>query len=253
MLIISKFKDYYDTAIGYGGVDKTCVYNRNSLVEGNKHNQEIVFETFEEKKIYWSNGPYIFDCRYKHGGFPYKDIPFLITPFVIGFCGKIYIGYYLKWENKTKIVYNSNDFFQLCDPKDKRLFRESDKNRIINYFKKLQFKNHKELFFKYHAPIFILDYKVCLNKDEYNYLPNEDKNQFNKNKIFIINPKLKDYEFYKIYNSFQAFQEIQMYLQGVLGNKEKEMINISEKNKLIQYGYDKWSFRNPDPPKRKQK
>jgi hypothetical protein len=28
MLIISKFKDYYDTAIGVGGIDKSLVYQR---------------------------------------------------------------------------------------------------------------------------------------------------------------------------------------------------------------------------------
>ena len=30
MYIVSKFHDYYDTAIGYGGVDKSIVYNRKT-------------------------------------------------------------------------------------------------------------------------------------------------------------------------------------------------------------------------------
>jgi len=36
-------------------------------------------------------------------------------------------------------------------------------------------------------------------------------------------------------------------------NKEKEIVEISDKDKLLQHGFDKWSFRNPDPPKRKKR
>ena len=54
---------------------------------------------------------------------------------------------------------------------------------------------------------------------------------------------LKDYEFYKKFDSFAAFQEIQMFLSGVLGNKENEIIVVSDKDKIAQHGFDKFSFR----------
>jgi hypothetical protein len=61
---------------------------------------------------------------------------------------------------------------------------------------------------------------------------------------FIINPLLKDYEFYKVFDTFQAFQEVQMFLSGVLGRGEKEIVEVQDKYKITQHGFDyKWSFR----------
>ena len=67
---------------------------------------------------------------------------------------------------------------------------------------------------------------------------------------FFINPLLKDYQFYKVYDAVQTFQEIQMFISGVLGNKEKEIIEVADKYKITQHGFDKkWSFRK-EPTKK---
>ena len=50
-------------------------------------------------------------------------------------------------------------------------------------------------------------------------------------KEFIVNPILKEYEFYKVFDSFMAFQEISMFLGGVLGSGEKDIIEIDDKYK----------------------
>ena len=63
------------------------------------------------------------------------------------------------------------------------------------------------------------------------------------NEVFITNPTLKDYEFYKVQDSFTAFQEIQMFLGGVLGKGEKEIVEIEDKYKISQHGFDNKSFR----------
>ena len=34
-----------------------------------------------------------------------------------------------------------------------------------------------------------------------------------------------------------------MFLGGVLGNKEKEIVEVADKYKIAQHGFDKWSFR----------
>ena len=72
----------------------------------------------------------------------------------------------------------------------------------------------------------------------------------NKKKI-IINPNLKEFKFYKVIDSFQAFQEIQMFIGGVLGSNENEMIEIADKYKIKKHGFDKWSFRK-EPQKKKK-
>lgn len=70
----------------------------------------------------------------------------------------------------------------------------------------------------------------------------------------VLNPNLSEIKFFKLFNSYTAFQEIQMFISGVIGINTSNAIEINDKNKVIQHGFDaKWSFRNPDPPKRKQK
>ena len=62
-----------------------------------------------------------------------------------------------------------------------------------------------------------------------------------------LNPHYNDYEFYKVFDSFTAFQEIQMFMGGVLGSGEKEIVEVADKYKIGQHGFDKWSFRRePD-------
>ena len=34
-----------------------------------------------------------------------------------------------------------------------------------------------------------------------------------------------------------------MFISGVLGNKEKEIVQVEDKYKIAQHGFDKWSFR----------
>lgn len=232
MLIISNFKDYYDSAIGVGGIDKTLVYQRK--IEGQIDN--TFKKHFKEFINYW-------DCctlpcerwwnTREDGLSDWK-------PFLIGFCGKLYPGYELEYSNRT--IQNPNGI------KVKKLVFDFEKTiEILKYtphnynYKKIKeffdLKNKENLtiFRDFHTPVFSF--------------------YFNNSKeiTFLKNPCLKDYEFYKFFNSFQAHQEIEMFMGGVLGKPKKEIIEISEKDKLVQHGMDKWSFKNPDPPKRKQK
>ena len=58
-------------------------------------------------------------------------------------------------------------------------------------------------------------------------------------------------EFYKVIDAFTAFQEISMFIGGVLGIGEKEIVEIEDKYKIGQHGFDKWSFRK-EPSKKKR-
>jgi hypothetical protein len=57
-------------------------------------------------------------------------------------------------------------------------------------------------------------------------------------------PILKDYKFFKVKDTFTAFQEISMYQFGVLGCTEKDICVVSDKDRLDQRGFDpKYGFR----------
>jgi len=85
-------------------------------------------------------------------------------------------------------------------------------------------KDVLELFYAYKTPQFVL------------YNRGEDN--------LKINGSLKDVQFYKVFDPYQALQEIEMYVTGVLGANNKPMIEISDEHKIVGHGFDpKYSFR----------
>lgn len=60
---------------------------------------------------------------------------------------------------------------------------------------------------------------------------------------YVLNPRLADYHFQKVKDSFSAFQEVFQYISGVLGTNENPMVTISDKEKRDKKGFDNWSFK----------
>lgn len=222
MLIVSDFKDYYDSVQNLG-VDKSCIFNRKTI------------KSVVRKKSYFLS---------KVADLPF-EVPNMLRInnvdynfFVVGFCGKIYYGYYW-WdikESKRNISYDLEWLESEKDQKSKRGWYYSwGSNLRASDLRKIEAKDFSDMFFKHNSPIFLY-VNDSVNR-EYLYL----------------NPELKDFEFYKIKDTYSTYQDIYSYISGVLGNTEKTTVEVSEKDKVASKGFDKWSFRNPDPPKRKQK
>jgi len=241
MLIIGKNKDYYDGVVGTMGIDKTIVYVRTTIEE---ENCEKFPKEFRCGKHYRDEGSKFLDlCHYsidskKSKKYEVKDI------FFIGFCGKIYIGwkfYYtvgkgLNKKLKCDIIYDIDLAKKYI--RDDR-WGSNNLNDSLNYVNNY---NPIEIFREHNTPIFVYDSNVNrVDSDEY-YSSNYGK--------FIVNPVLKEYEFYKVLDTFTTFQEIQMFISGVLGTGNKEIIEVEDKYKITQHGFDKWSFRR-EPSKRK--
>lgn len=228
MYIISKVHDYYDTAIGVSGVDKSVIYER--------HNRELTNSYHSCFGIFYS--------RSMSGWANYPQTNY--TPFIVGFCGKTYVGYekfvdygFREYEygtkcfrgNETTYYYGKNAINEIISF-SKNAKSKWIKNALEQSFAKYHNKeNFTDLFVDEHTPVFLI----------------------RPNKVIDINPMLKDIKFAKMFEPFQAFQEIEMYMGGVLTNPERNMIIVGEEYRQKQHGMDKWSFRNPDPPKRKQK
>ena len=60
--------------------------------------------------------------------------------------------------------------------------------------------------------------------------------------LIELNPKLAKYEFFKKLAAWQAFQELSMFL-GNLAAPDKTTVQLSEKDRINQHGFDNWSFR----------
>jgi hypothetical protein len=237
MYIISKHKDYYDGVVGTMGVDKTIVYDREIL----EFEKNEIPKLFNEKTSFWKDRkkPSFTNIGYhsikKEYRKKYDDNAF----FIVGFCGKLYVGWKLYKEiqhpdiitaNKliTTITYDFELIKTLLEPHSFHVNLEDS----YNYTKTF---NALDIFRELKVPIFIYD------------------NDFNRTSIgryynrtnpkFTLNANLAEYEFYKVFNSFQAFQEVSMFMGGVLGRGEKEIVEVGDKYKIAQHGFDKWSFR----------
>jgi len=226
MLIVSKFHDYYDTAIAYG-IDKECVYTRTTKdISKKKYNYEDT-------------------TKYKN-----KDHKFELTPYTIGFAGIIYRcikviqkNNYNILDEQTHVFYTTDSLIEYMKKHNiglsKKKFRWNRWSRnnwqseaeVKHYFNKEIKQSLYSIFKEHHVPAFVKDYNTT-----------------------VINPCLKDFKFGKIKDAATAFQEIHQYLAGVLGNIEKETIDISDKTRIQQHGFDKWSFRTmPDDSKKNKK
>lgn len=227
MLIVSKFRDYYDTAIAFG-VDKTIVYERNT-------------EKIDEKKNRW---------RYRHESKGTKKYNYTSDTLTIGFCGNIHPVVRIDKQNRNVFStdYLKHEYFFFYDHGSMMKFIEgegvSDSGRWgrwepftlgIEYFNPTSERHTKmkldKLFIEHKVPVFLLS-----------------------NEKLILNPVLKDYKFAKIKDPFTAFQDIMQYISGVLGVGTPEMVNISNEDMRDKKGFDDWSFKtHPSDTKKPRK
>lgn len=217
MRLHTDFHDYYDTAVGYG-IDENVHYNRFT--------KEV--ELILARKTDHPVGIYSGEL------------------FLLGFCGEIFPLIEIQTTNKErqiiyqKFAYNYDELIEFQNeriryynlfPLSKWYFRRAEivdfpkdeKSRIKQYFQDWRWKDDS-IFLRNKVPIWV-------------------KKLRHYNKIAILNPKLKDYGFDRIKDSFTAFQEISMYLSNILV-EQKEIAVVADKFRIEQHGFDlKKSFR----------
>lgn len=228
MRIISKFTDYYD-CIMRTGMDKTIVYNRkeetfsikNSSLEDLSLSTQT-YNKFEEHK------------------------------FLIGFCGKIYPVVCIAWTEScfpyligntqfsirgiSKYFYSQQDYLDFFNSSSKEFQKKLQDNvgnigRLWLRWESIYDHDWSSLckyFVEYKTPIFII---------KRNDAPDKHCEEI------TINFSLGNFEFYKIKDTYSAFQDISMYISGVLGVGQPELIQIGNKEMIQKKGFDKWSFR----------
>ena len=221
MLIVSKFHDYYDTAIAYG-IDKKTVYNRKT------DTFELKRESFisSRDRDFWSKGV----CYTPHA-------------YIIGFAGELYpLVTFSTNGGDTKYFYRASELFSFLESINYDL-RKSDWryspfirsiDGINSFFKKENTQDFASFFRKYNAPTFIIE--------GIGYWQER----------VIVNPMLKEYSFQKVKDPFTAFQDIYLYISGVLGNEMEKITEISDKYKIKQHGFFEYSFKKL-PSKKKGK
>ena len=214
MLIVSKFKDYYDSVGPQFGIDKSIVYQRvTSTPISNKKNVSILSRF--KRTWPWNNR---------------MDLHFPPTPgyqtvdawYIIGFCGKIHICCLVEKSKKfgyepiIKEVYYKTQLQKLFATQEDEKYRKTLK--LIETHEEVDISG---VFVNYKTPIFLEQLSSSANQTP-----------------FTVNPRLSDYGFVKTKDPFSAFQEIQQYISGVLGVDLIKIPEPSDKIKIVAAGFD---------------
>ena len=60
----------------------------------------------------------------------------------------------------------------------------------------------------------------------------------------VYNECLKELEFFRLMDTFTAYQELQMYF-GAMAQPNRPVPQVSDKDMISIKGFDNWSFRKP--------
>lgn len=212
MRLHSDFHDYYDNAIGYG-IDEKVYYNRY---------QKTVSINLKSN----------------------LNRPFHRNSGLLGFCGRTYP--FIELHRYDRNFQDEDDFgeFNIVETRfafseDEYLATEKDWSDFSDDFhshlyssdlKIKQFfiewaRRSDEIFLEHKVPVWVARFYV------------EEPNG-------ILNPRLKDFDFHRTIDAFNAFQEISMYLANILV-EQKEVATIEDEFRIEQHGFDlKQSFRH---------
>lgn len=223
MRIKSNFKDYYD-GVQRAIFDPSIVYIREQL----GYNQG----------------------RVHHGRYPDRELESIRTGHVtVGVAGKFYhivsIGGPIKGYEYYYDIDSLDKGYEKHFGKKAPEFSyfkskyggPSERVKFAEYFKSggniFNPVQSEKLFHQYKTPLILLgDYGLTAE-------------QYYTNETFglIVNPNLSRLQFFKVMDAVTVFQEIYMYLSGVLAGNNKPVPVVSDDDLIVAKGFDKWSFR----------
>jgi len=236
MRIISKFHDYYDSAMAYGHDENGYVYLRHQTTLPKDEAELVIPEEFHKSTKYraWNSGQ------------------LYVRKMGIGFCGKLYPMFVLR-DPRTHGVYHyfhtpeelrvfvetyldKSYYNELTKPKTySKCYRRYGTSREKSKLDKLQSFydkwNEFELmdpFIKFKVPLFT----YAITREDYS-----------GDYVVVLNDVLSYYKFFKVFDAYTAYQEIDMFLSGVIGNTEDNMVQIDDKTMRDQKGFDDYSFK----------
>jgi hypothetical protein len=236
MRLISNFHDYYDGAMKYFANDDMHTYIRN---------REVISDF--ARPLDFSTD--LMSSAWRWPTRLYKNIR------IIGFCGKIYPVLKLEYTIPDEEFgdFHRKSVVEFCFTPEEAIAaeiswmeRESvcQSSSVKNSEWKEMWntltnrKDYLELFQTHRTPCFAID--VIGYPSEYA-----------SNWTLIINPTLKDYKFQKIFDSYIAMQELEMFLGNVLVQDTQVKVPVGSDVVIAESkGFDKHSFRNMPTTKR---
>lgn len=224
MKIYSKFKDYYDVGLQYG-IDPNCKYVRTT-------------ETFYYGDEKWDIINKMLRTHYQFNW--YEKL--LYQHFIL-FCGKIYFcaEFYdgPPMKHTSIFVYNYESLLKYCEVYNNTTLL----NRVTKERHSKWSISAKDSFSQF--PSNKKDKLIQFSIDIGSPIMMYTADKYIDKSTAILNPCLKDVGFFKAVDPVTAFQELSMFISGVMGGQAPPMVQISDKVRLEKHGFDSVkSFRN---------
>lgn len=254
MRIVSDKKDYYDSAMGQG-VDLTKVFVRK---EEKFLNQFPIPEWQDTKSYHWDDN--LKYPRFSHSTYRYgvgSEETCLNYVYVL-VAGKLYGG--LKYTDKH-VFSNPTvtwiwDVKELDRLKDIHGFFETKERGLSTYrskyySKRTAYQECKDLLSIKGDDVlynWAVDNKISIAVcggsivDVGTLIHTKNAMPDKPVLVTIVNPVLKDYNFQKVLDNYTLYQELEMFIGGVLTNTEV-IPELEDKHKVAAHGFDAWSFR----------
>jgi hypothetical protein len=241
--IISKFHDYYDV-VQAQGQDQSVVWIREQ--------KEVDLPKQDPNKHWTTNFP--FPACGAATYYRWHKSHFWCDQVIIGFCGKIYplleLSLPAHSQDDDTLCYTMEevDAFMEAnfDEKQLRGYRqtkgyhrewEHHKRRVVfqEFFEECERKQgaYEEKWFRDHrCPVFVARFR-----------PRSESS-------VLLNAELKEHQFYRIFDTYSAFQELYCFMMGLAAPIEV-IPKIDDVTMAEAKGFDKkWSFRKEPTKKR---
>jgi len=228
MRIISKFHDYYDV-VQREGSDRSLVYLRH-LEQYDGHNKKLpaaiaAWNKFEREQL-----PHNKTFRNNSKTCSKTEIWFGLALFA----GKIYPYGRVVRENLEVGLPPIPDVY-VYDPAELAQYAEEHKTVLFPKQRWHWYENGEAKFNEFFA---------LSGSDRYHETALTEKLVvvFSNGGFVNVNGRLADIEFYRVMPTWQAFQELSMFL-GNIAAPNNPMVVISDQSMIAKHGFDKWSFR----------
>lgn len=219
MRIISKFKDYYDSARGFG-YDPSLVYVRHTETLEFSEEASTLSSSFNKARVLLATMP---------------SWHYYFRRVLLCFCGQAYPVYMFQdyYGKPDKPLYSYWDIVEfsktegLKPPPKKAEYAIPSLDEVSwkAYIDK-DFSLSSAPFRELDCPVFSLAYR---GRDSYLEL--------------VKNPLLKPYRFASVKPPYQAFQELAVYLGNDMVKQEDPSEKFSDELKRDAHGFDNWSFK----------
>ena len=244
MRIISKVQDYYDCGQAYG------------------QDPELIYLRRPDEYILMPGDKWIDRLEDLRDTMPYARRNPDMERFVIGFCGKTYPGYKFYWHGMAgdkhtrleRVLYHPDDFkalfkykvVQKAFPK----FFEKPKGRLRRWSSRMfAHMRYEDVVQSYEANFGsdkFFDLFIETNSPIWIYHPATDercRHPRRKGTFIKINDRLAGYDFVRIQDPYTAYQELSMFVGGVLRRAEPIMASVSDASMLKKKGFHEYSFK----------